>query len=164
MKKDKVQSQIDRLYRSAFKEGDLVVLEDDVGNYYWGKLKTDELGIWLIRPGRSKFFYWDDVLFMAHDGFPVQRIKNMSQVEAERLSKMTPTKAIRDYLENIPQTTNRMVMGGGCPFSFEFDAAILLNRGQVGNWGEDTEEVGILTAKDGATCHVSYLEHHFLEW
>ena len=200
---EKIQSQIDRLYRSQFKDGELVVVEDDNGDFHWGKLETGDESIKLKRPGRAVELFWDEILFIAHDGFPVKRIRGMSEETATILAEQTDTDAIRAvlslpggpkdcerdgcvelvhypphnpcYCSEVCFSNRRFeksrfnlspggYMGGGCPFSFEFESAILLNRGQVGNWGEDTEEVAILTAKDGATCHVSYLQHHFLEW
>jgi len=156
------------LYRESFKEGDLVIVEDDSGDFHWGKLKTTDEGIILKRVGRrQKFLYWDEILFMAHDGFPVREIRDLSDEEATKLARRTPTNAIRHLLDDpFPKSERGLFMGGGCPFWFgPFSVKHFLNRGNVGpeHWGEDTEELVILGSKDGARCHVSDLSHHFLQ-
>lgn len=155
------------LYRESFKERDLVVVEDDWGHFYWGTVTTSDEGITLTRPGkRQKFLFWDEILFMAHDGFPVKAIRGLSDEEASKLAIKTPTEAIRGLLDPKDDPTRYISMGGGCPFWFgPFSVAHFLNRGNTGSqhWGEDTEELVILSSRDGAKCHVSDLSHHFLQ-
>ncbi len=172
--KEPAEKLIWHLYRASFKDGDLVVAEDESGNFYWGRLKTAENGISLIRVwGGTINLAWENILFMAHDGFPVKKIRGMSESRAEWLARQTPTDAIRQLLE-VDETPGGhggssgfpagYFLGGGCPFLFgPFAVESFVNRGNVGpeHWGEDSEELVVLRSADGARCHLSDLSHHF---
>lgn len=166
------------VFRSEFKDGEHVVLEDYDGNFQYGKLAhaTDD-GILLVRPnGRSLFVHWEDIVFMAHDGFPVAEIMGMSYHEAVERAGQTPTKVIREKLKSLvsprkppppkePRHPYPLSFGGGCPFVFgPCYVEDLLHPGNNGPrfWGEDTEETLVLRAVDGAVCHSYDMSHLFL--
>lgn len=167
-----------RIYCSAFKDGEHVVLEDDDGMFWWGVLTTDKYGIRLTRPdGKDHYTYWEDVTFMAHDGFPVRKIMQMSQEEAEKRAGDLDTDIIRAALNNEvfdrdwdrgtrPRPASpRYIFGGGCPFVFgpcSIEAIHNLGNNGPRFWGEDNEEVLVLRTDDGAICHSYDMSHLFM--
>ncbi len=154
------------LYRRFFKDGEEVVVEDEDGDFHWGKLKSTNEGIQLTRPfQRYSVISWEEILFMAHDGFPVQKLLGMTIREAEQRAKDTPTKIIREFLV-MAQRANPTYreFGGGCPFWFgPFTVEGIYNLGNNGPewWGYDGEETTVLLAKDDAVCHAFDLSHYF---
>ena len=138
-----------QVFRNEFQDGEKIVLEDDYGKFYYGYLsKAVEDGILVTRyDGKSRFFEWHQITFMAHDGFPVSEIMGMSYEEAAQRCEEIPTNIIREKLDNLTnkpksqqQTYNppkqhttfvpdfsgmrggprrRATIGGGCPFVFE---------------------------------------------
>ena len=87
------------MYRAAFKEGDEVVIIDVSDNFFWGKLETHEDHCILHRLlDRPQKVLWDDVMVIAHDGFPVRRVRENSRAAAA-LEQMD----IDDVTEKVQQ-------------------------------------------------------------
>ncbi|MCK5604805.1 hypothetical protein KAR91_23145 [Candidatus Pacearchaeota archaeon] len=65
------------LFEGMFKIGEEVVAIDDEDRFFWGKLQSyDECGFTLSK-GKgiaSVKLDWEETQFMAHDGFPVQKL------------------------------------------------------------------------------------------
>lgn len=150
-----------QVFRSAFKDGEQVVVEDCHGNFEWGKMVATKDSIILTRPGgRSRTLDWKDIEFICHDGFPVQDIMDMTPEEAGRRAKETPTKMIRRLL-----SVGSAWFGGGCPFVAGPCKLITIHN--CGNCGpafyeRDDAEVLVFQAKDGAIMHSYDTEHLFL--
>ncbi len=88
------------LFRSCFNDDDDVVIVTDNDTFDLGTLCIRKDGFWLDRGSQfERFFKWEAVLFMAHDGFPVKRL--MGPGEGEVVKRIHPTNsrlAIRDAL------------------------------------------------------------------
>jgi len=144
----KITGKAWQLWHSMFKDGDEVVLEDDNGEFHFGRIFTKEDGIELARPEGTPLvnFKWCQIVFIAQDGFPVKEIMGMSYEDAVNLCDSLPTELIRKKLIQLvaesnkkttknagkeiivnPQTSyaaapdrrRRIVCGGGCPFVFD---------------------------------------------
>jgi len=85
------------LWYSMFKNGDDVVLEDDQGEFHFGRVFTYDWGIKLFRPSGIPVveFKWKQITFIAQGGFPVQEIMGMKEEEAYNLCDKLPTEVIR---------------------------------------------------------------------
>ena len=88
------------LYNSCFSDGQNVVIVTDFDAFEWGTLRTTSTGCWLARRGRKdRFFRWEDIRFMAHDGFPVERLMGADGSKLiEKLDPVDSARAIRDAL------------------------------------------------------------------
>lgn len=154
------------VYRSAFKDGEKVVVEDCHGRFYWGKLSTTNEGVTLASPGgKSKMIFWDELEFICHDGFPVNRIMGMTAKEAAKRAARTPLSIIREALEGPLTKVRRFrFVGGGCPWIAECRLVETHNRGNIGPkfYYEDDEEVMVFASPDGAIMHSYDTEHLFL--
>ena len=98
------------LYHSMFKEGDeVVIVTEEEDHFEWGKIKTEKDGCRLTRPGqKSKYFDWDNIRFLAHDGFPVKKL--MGADGSKTIEKIDTTKtqeAIREALSINSQSFDR---------------------------------------------------------
>ena len=80
------------VFRSAFKDGEYVVVETDLGVFYYGKLKSFNDALELTRIDRhSVVIPWDKVEFIAHDGFPRLKTKNGHEIARdEAIPKISP--------------------------------------------------------------------------
>lgn len=179
------------IYRSAFKDGEQVVVEDDDGEFIWGTLSTRDDGITITRPhGKpNRKLEWKQITFMAHDGFPVSEIVGMSDAAMLKFCWELPTSAFRNALDALAKehaskqktpakkaTAKKtleenkkppyeIVYGGGCPFVIE--DVVVKDLFFVGNngpayWDEWDEETLVLESKDGAIMHSFDMSHLFL--
>lgn len=146
------------LYRSAFKDGEHVVVGDCWDTFFWGKLTSTNDGIVLTRPdGQTNNLLWGEVSFMAHDGFPVKRVMGMSATEAARISEGTSTEQIRQCMmewEKLKESSHYVFRGD--PFVIgPFSVEAIHNRGNSGSefWDESDEEVLVLHSRGGAVMH-----------
>jgi hypothetical protein len=155
-----------RVFRSAFQDGEDVIVEDSTGNFHYGKMRATHDGIYLERADtcHSSFTDWDDVEFVAHDGFPVSRLRRMTVAEAEDRAEQSDREIIIAALEQaIPRRP--AWVGGGCPFvAGPFTLKQIHNRGNIGPEYEyqDSEEYFDFVAKDGARMFSYDTEHLFL--
>ena len=156
------------LLKKEFKQGDhVIVIHDDTtsgtGELVFGKV-TLKKNCCLIG-GRE--FKWDNVLFMAHDGFPCRTLKlnlsneqlyNIDNTELVLLMRKVLVKDKKPKLKPkakpepeiyIPEPSPiRYSCGGGCPFVFEnVDMEIINPLGTVGSYWEETL---VMQAHDGA--------------
>ena len=91
-----------KLFKDCFKVGEEVVVVLDNGRFEWGKLNYDDNGITLGKGVGivSTTYEWEDIRFMAHDGFPVKKV--MCPPTDELLEKLDTTniqKLIRGTLD-----------------------------------------------------------------
>lgn len=178
---DRITEKAWEVFRSAFRDGEDVVVEDEEGRFFYGTLKAMEEGILLTRTGtKAKFLEWDLVAFIAHDGFPVQPIMGMTSDEAIRRAKMEPTDIVREVLESyiekpevervVEERTTIRRVGGGCPWEAEPIRLLEIhNRGNASpmywRWPYDSlGEVMVFGSDDGAVMHSYDSEHLFLNF
>ena len=153
------------LLKKEFKIGESVVIIHNDTTSGEGKLKYGKLG----RMERNycsvggKDYYWEDVIFMSHDGFPCRTLKlNMTTEELDNIENeeiillmrklliqpkpkvKTVTKTI--YKRILPPT-RRYSCSGGCPFTFEDVGMKIINPF---NKRDDFEETLVMTSRDGA--------------
>lgn len=168
------------VFRSAFKDGDDVIVEDEKGNFFRGKLTAHNECVVLTRAhGNSIFIDWDQIEFMAHDGFPVKELMKMTPEEAEKRARQSNKKIIRDILDRqklgsivrTVETTkpnvhrSRSSFGGGCPFIVESVRCVAVyNRGNTGRrfWYSNAAEVLTFQSDDGAWMHNYDSDHLFM--
>lgn len=140
-----------QLYRRNFKDGDQVIFVDDDNCIGWGKLvdsTADGFRIDRTRVGRIRFIYWDQIRFMAHDGFPVRQLFG---ADGSNTIEQAPTavEALRRGLQE-EFLSSHIVFGD--PFMIEDAVATLHYPGNEGPkwWGQDGEECLELVTVDGA--------------
>ena len=64
-----------QLFEQDFKEGDQVVIVNDLDLIDWGVLTYNDKGFALASGRRpARHYTWDQCVMMAHDGFPVRKI------------------------------------------------------------------------------------------
>lgn len=144
------------LFKECFKDGDVVVIVTEDDSVYYGKLKTEgDLGCYIKRKNyknmlqNGHLFRWEEIRFMAHDGFPCSQLlgaDGKKSIEKEK-SKDSKIRRAFQYEFGIGST---IVFGD--PFIIESVDSILYNPGNTGDnyWDELDEEVIKMTSKDGA--------------
>jgi len=142
------------LYKDCFKDGDSVVIITELDYLIWGKLETTKIGCYLKRRNRwgglvkGKLWLWDEIRFMANDGFPCRQLLGADGSRAIE-KECTVENVIRHAFEEEYDCTATMVLGD--PFIIEDVDTILYNLGNSGDyWDELDEEVIKMTSKDGA--------------
>ncbi len=176
-------------FRYHFKDGERVIVEDSDGVFYYGKLKASNAYCHIIRSEQKNVsLWWEDIEFIAHDGFPVRRLARMTAAEAERRAEQEPTevvvaalngelkqkpprepkpgvlKRVGDYIDSLPEPAGGLWCGG-CPFiAGPAELIEILNRGNRGpRWhGSDLCETLIFRSDDGAILHNYDSDHLFL--
>ena len=178
-----------RLFYSLFKEGDKIIVVLGSDGFLWGTLNRVEAeGCWIRGETRKRgyapvpssyFIYWDEIRFMAHDGFPVKKLmgadgsksieklttSNIQESIAEALwvpnresSEEKAQKSTTDWYANsnaASDTESGGISGHdlvfGDPFLIENASLILLNKGNSGPNFYDAlyEEVIVCKSKDG---------------
>ena len=84
------------LFRSRFHNGERVLIVTCPDSFYRGPLRIAEDGCWLeqsSRPLKERFFPWEGILFMTHDGFPVKRL--MGEDGERLIEEIHPTDSQR---------------------------------------------------------------------
>jgi len=99
-----MKKQIDAwtLWDSMFKEGDNIILITDDDEFKWGKIKRATEGSLDLKTGQRpvEVIDWDDIRFMAHDGFPVKKLMGADGSQLiEQLDTTNTQKTIRQALE-----------------------------------------------------------------
>lgn len=161
------------LFDECFNIGDDVIVVDVFDQFYWGKLiKTTETECVVQRRARTDYLSWDDIRFMAHDGFPVKKIKGKWE-NLELLDNSKTMSIIRRSLDKTPHPSRTRF---GDPFDItEPVTSWLYHPGNSGRkywnrfWNEhlqqylspahrtlgyETEEVIVMEAKDGACAEL----------
>ncbi len=165
-----------QLFESCFEKHDEVVAIDVFDVIHWGRLEDiTDYGCELVRPGgHRQQLSWDDIRFMAHDGFPVRKILGADGSSTiERLDTADTQAAIRHSLgmEFPRRQLSRLRFGD--PFDVEPTEARLFHSGNSGldYWGKfagpcgyyseahrelghENEEVLVLRSKDGAMAEL----------
>ena len=163
-----------RLFWNTFKQGEHVVIVTDVDEFFWGRLgKVTGDGLMLDNPevfgGKfisKRVFLWDEIRFMAHDGFPVRRLMGADGSKSiERINTGETYNQIRQLLKTPSPSVDYELIGHGDvgsplgtavfgdPFIIEGVSMKLLNPGNAGGeyWEDHPyEEVIVCKAKDGA--------------
>lgn len=134
------------LYRTMFGHGDevFIVTEDDC--FDWGRIGcSDDHGVTLTRAGmRSRFYSWDAVGFMAHDGFPIKQIMGSNPLPLTEGCSVLET--VRDSFDRGSWSTHVV---WGDPWLIGPVQTRLLNRGRTHPNDWMFEEVVICEAADG---------------
>ncbi len=166
------------LFYSCFTEGDEVVAIDVDDQFFWGKMVNPTFeGCELHANGRTRKLLWDDVRFMAHDGFPVRKILGADgSATIEKLDTTDTQAAVRSALSTeFPERPRHQVRFGD-PFDVVEPVHMeLYNPGNSGPsfwrhfWNEttrlwhspahviahqQTEEVIVMKANDGARAQL----------
>lgn len=104
-----------KLFKSQFKKGEQVMAVLDDGQIIWGKLDFNDHGISLAK-GKGIVSHkatWDDVRFLAHDGFPVKKI-------------MCPPSD--DLLDKLDTTETQELIRGAIDFTLCADCGKLIKE------------------------------------
>lgn len=178
------------LFYGEFMEGEDIVVETDDGTLYVGRLirtREDDYLIMQISTKRRVEIDWHEIVFVAHAGFPVRAIANMTPAQAEDFAKQFDTERCRNVIlellqrdtanpastatvtekprpDRIPSLAPRVRLRGGCPFDFDDVEIVALNNPGHDSpawWGSGNEEELVLRARDGATCLSYNLGHLF---
>ncbi len=173
------------LFDACFEEGDEVVVIDIDDNLWWGRLKNITTRGLEVRKGgwvRSfigdkKKLEWDDIRFMAHDGFPVRKLMGADGSRTiEKLDTRETRTAVRAALkQEFPSQPERRTVRFGDPFDAECVSTRLYHPGNSGPeyWDQfynrtlqqyyspehrqeafDKEEVIVMEAVDGAKAEL----------
>lgn len=88
------------LYNSMFKDGDEVIMLDEDDYFHWGVLKSTDKYCILTRPttGKVEKFEWDEVRFIAREGFPIKRLTG---VDGSKLIETLDTTDIQRFLREV---------------------------------------------------------------
>lgn len=142
------------LYKKTFNDGDEVVIITELDKVVYGKLETTKIGCYLKRRNRGgrlvhgRLWLWDQIRFMANDGFPCAQLLGADgnvSIEKEKSVQWS----IRTAFEEEYGPTCTLVLGD--PFIIEGVNATLYNSGNsLGHYDELDEEVLVMTARDGA--------------
>ena len=163
-----------RLFWNTFTQGEHVVIVTDEDEFFWGGLgKVTGEGLMLEAQGlfggkliNKRVFLWDEIRFMAHDGFPVRRLmgadgsKSIERIGTGKTHNLilallrTPSPPVEyggvdDWIDESPSGTAVF----GDPFIIEDVSMKLLNPGNTGSeyWEDHPyEEVIVCKSKDGA--------------
>lgn len=151
------------IFRSAFKDGDEVVIETSSGDFFWGRLTVMEEQLLLTRPdGRSRQWDWDLVELICHDGFPVRKLFRMTPEEAAKRANATSNELIHAAFDGEFDPP-RAYYGGGCPWvAGPMRLVNIHNRGSRRQ--DDGAEVMVFQADDGAVMHSYDTDHLFLDF
>ncbi len=156
------------VFRSVFTDGENVVLETSSGRFHYGKLRAELDRVVLTRlSGVRRVVDWDDIEFMAHDGFPVGKLMGMTPEEAEERASVSADDIVRELMHADPGSIDEPErVGGGCPFvAGPMELRQVFNRGNNGPgfWYRDDCEVLEFVAADGAVMHSYDTDHLFLD-
>lgn len=158
---DSIDELLWRVFREKFKDGEEVVVEDFRGQFHYGRLRSFDDHIEITRPRCAVALKWWEVEFVAHDGFPVRKLRSMTFEEAERRASQTPDQLIRDAFDGKVALRGRR-LGGGCPFVIgDASPTRIINRGSLAVWDNSVETMEFV-APDGAAMHSYCTSHLFL--
>ncbi len=170
------------VFRSVFKEGEDVLVEDETGTWYWGKLSwsKDELILTTLH-GKSERIIWEKAELICHDGFPVKPIMGMTADYAAMLAALEPREVViaawkktmgplraMDLGKETRPTYKWNSGGGGCPFVM--GPCHLVEIHNEGNTGPIYDEYPmteiienmVFQAPDGAIMHSYDSTHLFM--
>ncbi len=139
-----------KFFRAHFKEGERVVVITDDDEVFAGKGTFLELGISLASTHRKpKFFYWEDVAFISHDGFPVKKL--LGADGSDSIEGLDTKDLERDIIESLSESDcKKYDIVKGDPFLIENCKASLVRcfYPKFPNLG--TEDCIQLISNDGA--------------
>ena len=153
------------MFRSRFKDGQEVIVENQYGNFYYGKLKCHNDYITITSPGGiSKDIHWDNIEFICHEGFPAKRILGMTVEEANKRADETDKEIIRAAFirGELSQSDDGVYYGGGCPFiAGPMFPNRIFNKGSKSVYEDDCEVMEFVSF-DGAFMHSYDTNHLFI--
>jgi len=165
-----------KLFRSEFKDGQFVIIIHSNTKMYHGKMKADHDRVVV----GCREFSWDDVIFIAHDGFPcrqfhttlnAEQLDNLENTEAVLLMRKLLTKKPEEEILSKENTVVRRTSSpfrstfagrGGCPFVWDEVYMQIVNPGN--GYTEDYEESVIMKSKDNATGILWGIEDEIFEF
>ncbi len=141
------------VFDRMFKEGNEVIIIDDLDKFHWGKIQYwDDHSVTLYRTGGSrKRIPWLNVALIANDGFPARKLfgaDGSSSAEKEKSVAETIRGALKQQFHL--KVSRRFIIRD--PFEVVCDSAQLFNEGNAdGHWCKEDEEF-ILLRKDDAVA------------
>lgn len=158
------------VFLKMFQIGEQVVIIDEDDVLWWGKI-TDmnyEVGLTLTRPcGIVREIFWEDMKFIAQDGFPIQKLKGadgsssiLKEPSMEEFIRHEEKKKKEKDIENSKKhqhsyhVTTTYISGD--PWVIKADESVLINSGNFGDiyYENDIEECLLLTNKNGAKAQL----------
>ena len=144
------------LWHERFKLGDEVIVITEEDKMFAGKITWDEEGCTLRMPlGKLKHFFWEELVLVCNDGFPVKKLKGAdgsASVIKEPTVKSVHNK--KTYLPNVSAATfsnrRRRTTGFRDPFLIEDVYMNLINPGLEYDPYSVYEECLTLDAPNGA--------------
>lgn len=153
-----------KLFYSLFSEYDeiMIVTSDDV--HYFGYLRNIESDSFQLSHTKkglafgdsytNNLFYWEDIRFMSHDGFPVKKLLGADGSKMiEAIETKSKIKAIREAFD-IDLTPSWAVFGD--PYLIEGVESKIYHPGRDTylDYLKDEEECIVLTSRDGAKAQL----------
>lgn len=167
---DNIRTNIWKLFREEFKDGEKVIVVHEDTNIYWGTLRATERECCV----GSRDFTWDQIVFIAHDGFPCRVLhtclsdEQLDEVENDAsiivMRKLLTQKPKEKLItEKTPARERKTYSSGGfgCPYQIEeMEMQIInpLNR----NW--DYQEMLLCKSKDGAIGMLWDIDNEIIEF
>ena len=152
------------LFNSLFKDGDSIHIVTDDDKDFQGKMLSTETGVYLSRiTKKSKFFLWDDIRFISHDGFNIKKLfgadgsKSIEEEESKKTERRF-RKATHFTAYSKRLTPSRYIFGD--PFMVECDEVQRINTFYPGSkiFQPSWEELLLLKSKDGAVGMLYHFE------
>ncbi len=136
-----------KFFYDNFKDGQRVVIITDDDEIFAGRAEFTKLGV-SITPTRNKkrFFYWNEVEFISHDGFPVKKL--LGADGSSSIEKLDTTQLQEELLGSLSEFEDEKYnIVRGDPFLIEQVTAKIITV----QYPETGFETSIkLKAKDGA--------------
>ena len=121
-----------QLFWSMFKNGEEVIIITEHDEFHWGKLNVleDEEHFELLNPvtNKTKKFSWMETIFIAHDGFPVAKLRGADGSKLIEALDTTSTK------EMIRQSLTKTFCNKCKTWNREY---ILIDGGELRPWFEN---------------------------
>ena len=167
-----------KLFREEFKDGEDVIIVHENCKLYGGKLKAYENRITVA----GKEYSWNEVVFIAHDGFPCRSLhtclsnEQLGEIENEdsiilmrKLLTRKPPERIIVKEKVVTKTvfepstpTHRSGGGFGCPYEMENVRMQILNP--FNGLKADYEETLLCQSKDGAVGMLWCIDDEIIEF
>lgn len=139
------------MFSKMFSIKDDVFLIDDEDNVFGGTLQHyDYSKCEVFLNGKIKSFFWSNIVFIAHDGFPCKKL-----LGADGHSSILDEPSIENIIRKHDGNIRQMVRGD--PFLIENVDLSIYNKGNGINsrWhNTDFEEFAVLTSKNGSRAQM----------
>ena len=168
-----IQINIWNLFRQEFKDGEEVIIIHEDSELYGGKL-TAYKDRCLIG---SKEFPWQEIIFIAHSGFPCRALHTcLSNEELGDIENTASVILMRKLLVQKPEEkiiTKEPICeprpayrsyGGGCPYEIQEVQMQIINLNSPDTGLLEYEETLLHRAKDGAVAMLWGLDDEIIEF